>query len=218
MSEKKNNLRQAFEENFNLVGLGGAAALSLATLNPIPFLVGLVVEAAYLLFVPDSSWYMTRLSRKADAEVAARRLALKRQVFPQIPETEQRRFEKLEGIRYQIGGQTDLQDKQWFREVLRKLDYLLEKFLMFAAKESQFRKYLLSVQQDVVPHYRPGRIEEREENDDVMVIPVRVVDRRRGKDKRDDRRDRDRQKNRQETEEEDTQPPLSDNWVNEMFK
>lgn len=216
MSEKKTNLRKAFEEGFNLVSLGGAAALSLATLNPIPFLVGLVAEAAYLLFVPDSSWYMSRLSRKADAEVAARRAELKRQIFPQIPEIEQRRFEKLEGIRAQIGGQSDLQGQQWFREVLRKLDYLLEKFLMFTMKEAQFRKYILSVQKDVVPNYRPRRTDAQEENDDFTVIPVRVVDRRRGKEKRDDRRDRGNGKNRQEAEEEELPPPLTDIWVNEI--
>lgn len=216
MSEKKNNLRQAFEEGFNLVGLGGLAAISLATLNPLPFLAGLVAEAAYLLFVPDSQWYMSRLSKKADAEVAARRAELKRQAFPQISEREQRRFEKLEGIRAQLGGQADLQDKQWFREVLRKLDYLLEKLLMFATKESQFRKYLVSVQKDVVPHYRPGWNDPRNDDSEAAIIPVRVVDRRRGKDKRDDKRDREKQKKPAEATGEEILPPLSDNWVNEV--
>ncbi len=213
MSDDKNNLRKAFEEGFNLVSLGGAAALSLATLNPIPFLVGLVAEAAYLLFVPDSQWYMSRLSRKADAEIAARRAALKRQVFPQIPENEQRRFQKLEGIRGQMGEQEDLQGQKWFREVLRKLDYLLEKFLMFAAKEAQFSKYLVSVQQDVVPNYRLNRARQ-EDNEDVMVIPIRVVDRRRGKDKRDDRRDQDRNRRDDEV----ALLPLSGNGANDIVR
>ena len=30
-------------------------------------------EAAYMLFVPDSTWYDRRLSHKADAEVERRR-------------------------------------------------------------------------------------------------------------------------------------------------
>ncbi len=37
-----------------------------------------------------------------------------------------------------------------FREVLRKLDYLLEKFLLFASKEAQFETYLRSVADEIV--------------------------------------------------------------------
>src|SRR5262249_432267 len=40
-------------------------------------------------------------------------------------------------------------DKAWFREVLRKLDYLLEKFLLFASKETEFRQYLQSLVQEI---------------------------------------------------------------------
>jgi hypothetical protein len=162
-----------------VVGLGGAAALSLALLNPIPLLIGLVAEAAYLLFVPDSSWYMQRLSRRADAEIVARREELKKQIFPQIPENLQQRFARLENIRAQVGGNTDMQDQKWFREVVRKLDYLLEKFLMFAQKEAQFRRYLLTVLRDVVPNYRMKN--PPHDDDSTVSIPVRVVDRRRGR-------------------------------------
>jgi hypothetical protein len=150
----KTNLRKAFEEAGNLIGLGSAAALSLALLNPLPLLAGLVAEAAYLLFVPDSSWYLNRLSEQEDAEIQARREALKAQVFPEIAEAVRGRFERLENLRAQIGNQPDFKGQKWFRQVVRRLDYLLEKFLLFARKESQFWKYLLTVRRETVPNFR----------------------------------------------------------------
>jgi hypothetical protein len=146
---KKNRFAEAFKENFNLVGLAGALALSAATLNPLPLIVMGIAEAAYLLFVPDSRWYDARLAKRFDAEVDARRAALKEQTFPHISSAMQDRFTRLEAIRVQISNQPLSGDEKWFREVVRKLDYLLEKFLMFAQKESQFRAYLQSVYEQV---------------------------------------------------------------------
>jgi hypothetical protein len=147
----------AFKEGFNLVGLSSAVALSVATLNPLPLLVGLVAEAAYLLFVPDSKWYDQRLSKKHDAEVEQRRAHLKAQVVPMLDPGTQTRFQRLEEDRFQIGSQP-LNDQSWFRDVLRKLDYLLEKFLLFASKEVEFRTYLRSVLDEVrTQQRRPAR-------------------------------------------------------------
>ena len=145
---RTNRFREAFRENANLAGLAGAVAVSAALLNPIPLLVGAAAEVAYLLFVPDSRWYEVRLSRRFDAEVVARRKQLKDRVLPTLRRDVQERFYHLEGVRSQITTQS--QDEQkWFREVLRKLDYLLEKFLLFAGKEAQFRSYLQSLSQEV---------------------------------------------------------------------
>ncbi len=143
MADKRSRYTEAFQENGNLLGLTSLAALSAALLNPLPLLAGLVMEATYLLFVPDSQWYSARLSRKNDAAVAARRLALREQTFPTLDSDMQGRFLRLEQVRAQIG--TQAKDEHWFLEVLRKLDYLLEKFLLFAGKEAEFRGYLASV-------------------------------------------------------------------------
>jgi hypothetical protein len=139
-----NRFREAFGENVNLVGLATAFAASCVLWNPLPLLAGLVAEAAYLLFVPDTKWYERRLAKKHDAEIEARRLKLKQQVIPTLRPALQERFERLEMTRRQIDTNTQA-DKAWFREVLRKLDYLLEKFLQFASKEAQFRAYLDSL-------------------------------------------------------------------------
>ena len=155
MASKSNRITEALKEGGNLVGLSAAVALTAATLSPLPLLAGLVAEAAYLLFVPDSHWYDARLSRRNDAAVAARRQQLKAQTFAVIDASMQARFTRLEEIRGQI--HTQAQDEQkWFLEVLRKLDYLLEKFLLFAGKEAEFRRYLGRVWQDECRNGRPA--------------------------------------------------------------
>lgn len=145
---KDNKVSSAFKESYNTVGLAGALALSLALLNPLPLFAGLVAEAAYLLFVPDSKWYEVRLSKRYDAEVEERRRKLKEQVLPTLRPEMQQRFARLESMRTQIGTQ-QADNATWFREVLRKLDYLLEKFLLFASKDAQYRSYVRSVRDEL---------------------------------------------------------------------
>ncbi len=158
---------EAFKESYNAVGLATAVAASAVLLTPIPLLAGAVLEAVYLLFVPDSKWYEVRLARRFDAEVQQRRTKLKDETLPLLRREMQDRFARLEQMRAQIDLQSQ-DDKTWFREVLRKLDYLLEKFLLFAAKEAQFRAYLLSLRDEV-------RGESRSSGE-----PFQAVDRRQG--------------------------------------
>ena len=155
----KNRIREAFQENSNVIGLATAFGASLVLLNPLPLLAGVVAEAVYLLFVPDSKWYERRLSKRHDAEIEKRRQDIKARILPTLRPEVQERFRRLEETRYQIGvGAAD--EERWFREVLRKLDYLLEKFLLFASKERQFRSYLTANQEQTgVPQreLRDGR-------------------------------------------------------------
>jgi hypothetical protein len=141
---KTNRYLEAFKESYNAVGIASAVALSAALLTPIPLIAGIVAEAAYLLFVPDSRWYTTRLSKRFDAEVEQRRQNLINQTLPLLRPEMQERYRRLEEMRRQIDTESQ-SDKTWFREVLRKLDYLLEKFLLFAAKEVEFRRYVQSL-------------------------------------------------------------------------
>lgn len=143
-----NRYAEAFKENFNLIGLAGSVAVAAALVNPVisplVLLSALVLEAAYLIFVPDSRWYTDRLSRRHDAEIQARRDKMKAEVLPTLRPDLQRRFLRLEEMRAQIGT-LSMGEKTWFLEVLRKLDFLLDKYLQFAAKEGQFRAYLTSI-------------------------------------------------------------------------
>ncbi|HEX8551131.1 MAG TPA: hypothetical protein VF681_06190 [Abditibacteriaceae bacterium] len=142
-----NRYLEAFKENFNLVGLAGIAATAMAFTTPIPLLIGLVAEVAYLMFYADSRWYAVRMAKKFDSEVEARREDLKAKILPLLKPEMRSRFLRLEDVRRGIGENAD-DNKEWFREVLRKLDFLLEKWLHFAAKDVQFRRYLEAVLRD----------------------------------------------------------------------
>lgn len=161
----KNRFAEALKESHNVVGLASSAALSMMLLNPLPLLVGLVAEAAYLIFVPDSRWYASRLAKRYDAEIERRRQALKDRIIPTLRPDLQERYARLEQTRIEIGAQSS-QDETWFREVLRKLDYLLEKFIHFSSKDGQFRAYLASVLEEVRNdeanvRRKPGSVEYR---------------------------------------------------------
>jgi hypothetical protein len=147
----------AFKDELNWIGSGLIIAAGFFTGMPlvIPF-AWAAYEAAYMLFVPDSAWYERRLSRKADAEVEQRRRALKKRYLPSLLERDRDRFRELEQLRREIEAQQATSDT-WFREILRKLDFLLERFLLFGSKRAQYLGYLraLAVREEVAPT-RPG--------------------------------------------------------------
>src|SRR5205085_2575844 len=138
-----NRYTEAFKEDVNVFGLATAAAVSAAMLNPLPLLIGLVGEAAYLLFVPDSKWYDARLSRRYDAQVQERQRKLMAELLPTLRLDMQKRHARLESTRKHLETQ-DTEGQPWFRQILRKLDYLMEKFLIFASNEARFCNYLRS--------------------------------------------------------------------------
>lgn len=143
----RNRYLEAFKENFNVIGLTTAAAAAMALTSPVPILLGLVAEVAYILFYADSRWYQVRMAKKFDADVEARRAQLKQQVLPLLRPVMQARFLRLEEVRRNIGERAR-DEAEWFLEVLRKLDFLLEKFLHFAHKDVQFREYLETVRDE----------------------------------------------------------------------
>jgi hypothetical protein len=114
----------------------------------------------YLIFVPDTKWYVSRLAERYDAEVQKRRDDLKAKIIPTLRPEMASRFDRMEtmyrGIKAQQADDPVRTASGWFREVLRKLEFLLEKFLQFASKEVQFRAYLFSVLQEVRADGRTG--------------------------------------------------------------
>jgi hypothetical protein len=179
-----NRLVEAFKENYNLVGLAATFAASFATLDPRPALIGAVLETAYLLFTPDSQWYRDRLARRKEKEEAEKRAKMRDQLLPQLRPELQSRFSRLEQMRETISAQRN-SDEIWFKELLAKLDYLLEKFLLFGNSEAQFRNYVRNVQAEIrggtaraYEARRPERDRDRQKGrgHGPVNIPVRIED------------------------------------------
>jgi hypothetical protein len=151
---------QALKESFNVVGLVTAAALSAATLNPVPLLAGLAAEAVYLGLVPRSKWYQARLAARREAASLEAREAAKREVLPQLRARQQARWVRLEGLREQIAAQGQ-GDPEWFAPIVARLDFLLEKWLRFAERESLFAANLEEAFQQA--RLAPGAVADTEE-------------------------------------------------------
>lgn len=147
--------RTAFKESANVIGLATAVSLAAALLNPLPLLAGFVLEAAYLLFVPDSKWYGERLANRAETEKEKQRQASRARLLPGLPPNMQARFARLEEKRRQLAAPPG-SEQLWFAEVFDNLDYLLDKFLFFASSEVRFREHLLAVREELSPAPLPA--------------------------------------------------------------
>ena len=135
---------RAFLEYPNLAVLGilvvGLCALQLF----VPLAAVLVLEALYVLVVPRTAWYDQRLSRQFEDAAAKRLESLKAKHLTSLAFEARSRFGHLEMLRRSISRQSE-DGKSWYREVVYKLDYLLEQFLILGAKQAQFAGYLDSV-------------------------------------------------------------------------
>ena len=147
-----NRFREALREPGNLAGLGAAVTLSagiaVAMSNPLPLLAGPVLEVLYLAVVPNSSWYHARLSAREKAKEEKRRQAFKAKILSTLRADMQQRYARLEATRAQIAEGMQ-PDAKWFSDVTPRLDSLLEKFLVFAGKESTFLQYLRGLRNEI---------------------------------------------------------------------
>ena len=167
----KSRTSQAFWEGYNTVALAGSLTLSAIASSPVPLLVGVLLEVAYLLFVPDSAWYQKRLIAKYDAEMIARRERLQAQILPMLSGDTQTRFARLRSMRDQIERDSPASGR-WYREVIQKLDYLLEKFLIFASKDVEFEKYLGEVAEETTSKGKATRLAAARDVDETWVRHV----------------------------------------------
>ncbi len=138
---RTNPYTEALKEPANLIGFATLAATSLAVNNPLPVLCGIVVEAAYLLFVPETKWYRDRLTNRGQSKTSLAWQVRRDQVLSTLRPDLQSRFRRLEIARAQID--TKVRSQVSFKpEMLDKLDQLLLQFLDFCATETTFRTYL----------------------------------------------------------------------------
>jgi hypothetical protein len=96
------------------------------------------------LLVPRSRWYAARLAKRWEHDAEGRRQHVKAEALPLLRPELRGQYEKLESMRRQIEAQSH-DNAVWLKDMLQKLDYLLEKFLLFARKEQEFRNYFQSL-------------------------------------------------------------------------
>ncbi len=142
-------LKAAFLNPYNLSLLGGAAAASLLTLNPLPILGALGLEALWLLWAPDSKrlrhllWdpRFAKLREAIEAEERGRRIAV-------LPEHDRERVEALVARRKEIerlAAQNPTFTGELLRGELVKTDRLVDAFVEMALTCARYAAYLDSV-------------------------------------------------------------------------
>jgi hypothetical protein len=142
-------LKAAFFNPYNLSLLGGAAAASVLTLNPLPILGALGLETLWLLWAPDSKrlrhllWdpRFAKLREAIEAEERGRRIA-------GLPDHDRERVEGLVARRKEIerlAAQNPTFTGELLRAELVKTDRLVDAFVEMALTCARYRSYLDSV-------------------------------------------------------------------------
>jgi hypothetical protein len=138
---------RAFLEWPNLAAL----LLFIGTFAAAHFYIGLVavlvVEGVYLAALPKSGWYAHVLAQRHEREASQRLEALKAKHLSSLAFEARSRFGHLEMLRKSIASQSEA-GKSWYQEIVQKLDYLLEQFLLLGAKQAQFASYLDSIRKE----------------------------------------------------------------------
>ena len=147
-------LKAAFLNPYNLSLLGGAAAASLLTLNPLPILGAIGLETLWLLWAPDSKrlrhllWdpRFGKLRKAIEAEERRKRIA-------GLPEEDRERVEGLVTRREEIeslAAQNPTFTGELLRSELVKTDRLVDAFVEMALTCARYRAYLDSVDERVL--------------------------------------------------------------------
>lgn len=147
-------VKAAFLNPYNLSLLGGAAAASVLTLNPLPILGAIGLEVLWLLWAPDSKrlrhllWdpRFAKLKEAIEAQERGRLIAA-------LPEADRERVEALVTRRKEI-EQLAAQNPTFTGELLRaelvKTDRLVHAFVEMALTCGRYASYLDSVDERVL--------------------------------------------------------------------
>lgn len=138
-----NRYIEALKDEYHLLGWCGLIVGALMADAPgALLLLGPTLEAGYLATVPHSLWFRRRLEQKR-LEMEARVRAYHRAtLLPSLARRDRERYADLCQVRQDISRHRNPGLERHQREVGAQLDYLLDRFLVFAAKSQTLRTHL----------------------------------------------------------------------------
>ena len=170
--DKVPDYKYAFHNPYNYSLLGGVAAASLLTGNWWLGIVGLGMEALWMVFGPDSKLLRSKIFDPHHQGLLDEKARAERQAqLRLLPADDVLRFEKLERRAAEIADlshkNTRLSDGL-MREELAKTGKLLEAFLELLQSSARYKKYLATVDADEIDRdmRRFQRAVDNEEDDD----------------------------------------------------
>lgn len=142
---RRPRILEALLQDFNLIGLGGVAALSVLTGSFIPLIVGAAAEALYLINAPGTRWFEQYLAIQRARRRGQRREAWRRQALTTLPRVDRERFRatqrRLAGARDSLNQET----RQIAQVELDRVEDLLDQMLDLLAVRTAAGAYLSTV-------------------------------------------------------------------------
>ncbi len=140
-----NYLKEAFQWQYNVIGLAGAAAFALVSGTALPILLAAGVELMYLAVVPQSSAFrrLVRSWRYEDEKKAHD--AKVRALQQQLPADVRERYSKLQQVAQSIRAnyaRLSSTSQIFVDQVQQRIDTLLNSFLRLASAEATYTDYL----------------------------------------------------------------------------
>ncbi len=137
--------KSALLSQLNIVWLAGISLFSIVSWNWLPFIIGGLIEAAYLIVIPPSPWYHRRLEQKSQKEKSELIEREKNKVLNALPQEDREQYLKL--VRACDETKKNYQSlhpaTQTFLEAIStQLDRLLSRYLMMRQAYVQSTQYL----------------------------------------------------------------------------
>ena len=173
-----NYLKEAFQWQYNVIGIVGAAALALISGTALPIILAAGVELMYLAVVPQSSAFrrLVRSWRYEDEKKAHD--AKVRAMQQQLPADVRERYAKLGQISQSIRAnyaRLSSTSQLFVDQVQQRIDALMNSFLRLASAESTYTEYL----QRTNPRAIEQEILALERNIDKQPAKVQEINRKR---------------------------------------
>ncbi len=132
--------KKAFTEPINLLTLIGFGALTPAFGDPLPLFLAGAGEALYLIYVPESRWYVALQDRRAFALRKLEREKLSRELLSSADEETRSAPSRIERIYSGYRGGAAASP-----ETAARYEALLEQYIRFVAKESVFERQMREI-------------------------------------------------------------------------
>ena len=140
-----NYVKEAFQWQYNLIGLGGAVAASVISLNPLPIILAAGVELMYLATVPAMPRFQRLIrSRQFELNKDAHDENLKKMLYA-LPQPRRDRYQQLEQLCAVIRAnlaRLSSSSQMFVGQLDGRLNGLLAAFVRLANHDMQHIQYL----------------------------------------------------------------------------
>ena len=140
-----NYVKEAFQWQYNLIGLGGAVAASVISMNPLPIILAAGVELMYLAMVPAMPRFQRLIrSRQFELNKDAQDESLKKMLYT-LPQPRRDRYQQLEQLCAVIRAnlaRLSSTSQMFVGQLDGRLNGLLAAFVRLANHDMQHIQYL----------------------------------------------------------------------------